>query len=208
MKTKKQIRRLRTPQTLIRLRPKLIPSPLWGVSAYRLLGRNKHWKLIRADVLEAAGDKCEICGREKRPVRQVYLICHELWDYNDKKRTATLIGFEIHCSLCDLVTHMGRARSVGKGEAALKQMCKVNGISRDAALELYNKAINVWEKRRARKWKVRVSLALLKRYPALAVLNNYRKSEDYEPDSLQFGFPELPGIKILSRYGKVKLERN
>lgn len=178
------------------------------MSAYRLLHRDKNWRRIREDALETAGYKCEICGGIKELSRGITLICHELWDYNDKKRTATVAGFEIHCFLCDLATHIGRAMKTGGSEKAIRQLRKVNGISREAVLELYDKAMEVWEKRSKKKWKVKVSQALLKRYPALALMNNYRKKDDYEPESLKSGYPALPAMRIVKRNGKFILKRN
>src|SRR5712691_9288507 len=100
-----------------KLQPQLVPSPLWGINAHKLLGRGSAWKRIRSDALEASGHRCEICGETPSPIYGDPLICLELWRYDDNRATATLIGFEIHCSACDKATHMGRAMEVGQGDA-------------------------------------------------------------------------------------------
>src|SRR5262249_5898098 len=87
----------------IHLVPELVPKPLFGISLYRLLPRAK-WELIRNQELTISKNRCAIC-LDVGPG----LICHEQWFYDDGKSIAMLIGFEIHCQECDLVTHMGRA---------------------------------------------------------------------------------------------------
>jgi hypothetical protein len=150
---------------LLKLKPHLVPKSLWGISAQRKLGAS--WKHIRQECLVAAAYRCQICSESpSRP------YCHEVWDYSDIQRTATLIGFEIHCTECDLVTHIGRAMKRGFGEAALEQMCKVNGITRPEAEKVYADAIRVWNKRKAVKWRVVVDQELLKRFPRLAILED------------------------------------
>ena len=135
----------------MKLQPELVPKPLWGYSAYRLLGRSA-WKAIRQDVLNAAKNSCEPCGVTPSPLDRDPLTCHERWHYDDKKRVATLIGFEIHCSACDSATHMGRAVRHGAGDLALKQLCKVNGISVSGANDLFEGAMARWKTRSGKKW--------------------------------------------------------
>ena len=154
----------------LRLTPELVPAPLWGRSAYRLLGRGAHWKAIRRDTLQAASHRCSICGSDKGQ-----LSCHEKWRYNERRATATLIGFEIHCSDCDAVTHAGRATALGLGDVVVRQLCKLNGCTAPQAKRMIEAAIVVWEKRSAKLWKVVVAAPLLKAYPQLQVLQAYNQ---------------------------------
>ena len=153
-----------------RLVPELVPLPLWGISAYRALGRSTPWKVIRLDTLEAASHKCQFCGSD-----EPRLACHDKWQYDDKKRAARLIGFEIRCPLCHLATHMGRAAALGYAEEATQQLRKVNGCTnRDVDLMLAA-AMSLWARRSEKKWIVTVAPALLKRYPRLQALPLYAK---------------------------------
>jgi hypothetical protein len=107
----------------IRLMPELIPKPLHGISLYRRLPR-KQWESIRQQELMFSGNCCAICSDEGPG-----LTCHEQWFYDNDQCIAVLIGFEIHCQECDLVTHMGRASRVGLLPRAVAQFCKVNSAS-------------------------------------------------------------------------------
>lgn len=56
----------------LKLRPRLVPEPLWGLSAYRQL-KQSQWQRIRRDALGCGGETCAICGavREKGIVSEV-----------------------------------------------------------------------------------------------------------------------------------------
>jgi hypothetical protein len=90
------------------LMPELVPTPLWGRSASKMLKGRLAWKKIRQETLSAAEQSCSICGSNTGQ-----LSCHENWEYDDKRLTANLVGFEIHCSDCDSVAHAGRAFKLG-----------------------------------------------------------------------------------------------
>ena len=158
-----------------RLAPELVPSDLWGRSAYRMLGGRAAWtKKIRPNALAKAGNSCEICSSKGGR-----LICHDKWRYDDKKATATLIGFEIHCGNCDSVTHFGRMFKVGgvSGEVFLSlfiHLCNVNGCKTRAALDILKEAHDLWEKRDKSKWKIIVVPDLLKLYPELEPLPRFK----------------------------------
>ena len=145
-----------------------MPRQLWGFSASKMLRGT--WKHIRHDALETASRSCQKCGESPHPIYGDDLICHELWRYDDQRGVARLVGFEIHCAKCDLVTHMGRALARGYGNEALKQLSKVNGITNVEAERVYRQAKAVWQKRSARKWRIAVDKALLVRYPRLGML--------------------------------------
>jgi hypothetical protein len=142
-----------------------------------MLGKRAVWtKKIRANALAAAGDTCEICG-----VEEVRLICHDKWLYDDDKCTATLIGFEIHCGSCDSVTHLGRAIQCGVPQevfiAAGEHICQVNGVKPSTALSILKSSIDLWQNRNAKRWEVAVSPSLLKAYPELKELPQFRPAK-------------------------------
>jgi hypothetical protein len=79
-----------------RLVPALVPEPLWGRSVYQLLRASRRggaWKRLRADVVARAGGACHVCGeRQER-----FMVCHEVWDYDDDAGVATLMAFALNC---------------------------------------------------------------------------------------------------------------
>jgi len=156
------------------LMPELVPEPLWGLSAYRLLGRGAKWKQIRSETLRAAGNRCSVCGEVRAA-----LSCHEKWLYDDSTGTVTLSGFAVNCRECDLATHIGRAIQHGFADEAIEQLCRINNCSRKQADTMIDNALNKWRKRSSQSWMIVVDAALLRRYPALEVLHG--KRGDAEP---------------------------
>ena len=160
-------------RSLHKLIPELIPSDLWGRSAYKMLGAKPAWrKKIRPDAVKRADGKCEICG-----VKAKRLICHDKWSYNDNTATASLVGFEVHCGDCDLVTHFKRAMMVMDKEEVLRsvlfQLCKVNACQEVDAAKIITDADALWSKRNRKKWSLRIAPALVKIYPELKELPNF-----------------------------------
>jgi len=160
-----QMDKLRSLVEGLRLRPELVPAPLWGISAFKNLRRNAAWAAIRDSELQKAGNRCSVCG-----IAVPQLICHERWDYDDAKGTATLIGFQIHCSPCDSVTHIGLAYKLGRVETAVAQLCSVNGIPPKGAALVCQYAMTEWKRRSKKPWILKVQAQILKRYPLLAEL--------------------------------------
>jgi hypothetical protein len=158
--------RIRKQQTAdLRLTPDLVPKPLWGISAYRLFKRGAKWKSIRRAQFASAKGKCSVC---EAPA--TLLICHEKWDYDDDHCIATLFGFEMLCRSCDTAVHFARATSLGLGDDALSQTCRINGIKSAVVKQLWTRAMITWEQRSREQWRTAVSVALLKAYPQLEIL--------------------------------------
>jgi hypothetical protein len=151
------------------LMPDLVPAPLWGRSAYNMFGGRSIWrKQIRGDALAEANNRCHVCGASEGR-----LFCHERWQYDDKKATATLTGFEIHCGNCDLVAHPGRAMSIGYGEVMIAHLCTLTGWKPKKAVAAVKQAMDTWSVRSGKNWRIIVAPALLKKYPELAALPRY-----------------------------------
>ncbi|MFB9239927.1 hypothetical protein ACFFWC_31120 [Plantactinospora siamensis] len=136
----------------LRLRVELVPRPLWGRNLRAVLPRSD-WQRLRRWALDRAGERCEPCGLTVAGGR--YLICHERWTYDHATRTQTLIGVEIHCGDCDLVTHVGRAGVVGGpllvGQA-LRRLAELNGWTPAEALFHYRAARTEWQERSQHPW--------------------------------------------------------
>lgn len=168
----------RAPSQPLKLRPELVPKPLWGKNARDLLKGGADWKRIRADALRESGDRCSICGAKEAPpgFRDPRLYCHEVWRYDDRKGVATLCGFRMICAGCNSVVHIGRTREVGDVDPALAHLARVNGISAEAARSIDREAHEVWKARSRRQWTVAVTPSLLRRYPALRPLVGYNRA--------------------------------
>jgi len=158
-----------TVPTELKITPHLVPKPLWGKSAAQLFkGKGRAvWKRIRTDALQVALHACQVCSD---PGPDSALNCHELWDYDDERGTATLVGLRIQCRNCDCAVHMGRAEKHGFLNVAIAQLCKVNGIGEPEAVRLYRRAKGVWSQRNKKQWQIVVEKSLLERYPGLAAL--------------------------------------
>ena len=150
----------------LKLVPQLVPKPLWGKSAAQIFGRHSLWTQIRSDTLVAANHTCEACLAKGIP-----LDCHEVWHYDDEHGVATLAALKIHCEYCHMAVHIGRAAQHGNRDAAIAQLCKVNGITPEEAEKLRKNAMAVWSERSKKKWRIAVEQHLLERYPQLAALS-------------------------------------
>lgn len=147
-----------------RLMPELVPKPLWRASLYRLLPRIQ-WEFIRLSELALSGNRCAVCSTAGPG-----LICHEQWLYRDDQDMAVLVGFEIHCQECDLVTHMGRAFNKGLGDRAIAQFCKQNSSNPEFAIAVLEHALSTWRERSKKKWAVGFTDSMIDKYPSLADL--------------------------------------
>lgn len=157
--------------------PELVPAPLFGRCASQMLRGKALWRTkIRPDTLATGGNCCCICGAVDGP-----LICHDKWQYDDKAATATLTGFEIHCRMCDAVTHVGRnmqlATQAGNPQqfllAVLNHLCAVNRCPPHVAEGIIADSMTVWERRSKKRWTVKVAPSLVKQYPELAALPEF-----------------------------------
>lgn len=141
-------------------------APVWGRSVYQVLratSRGGDWKRLRIDVVARAGGDCHICGEHQAR----FMVCHEVWDYDDDAGVATLVAFALNCWGCDAATHPGCAGLTGRGETARAQLEKINGMSAEEVEALMAATREEWARRSERAWTVRASAALCERYPVL-----------------------------------------
>lgn len=142
----------------LKLTIELIPKTSW-FSNVRSAVSKAEWDKIRKQVYEKAYYVCEICGDigPHHPVE-----AHEIWEFNDKKLTQTLIGMIALCPNCHLVKHMGFANISGKRNIATNHFIKVNNLKKDEAQILINDAFVLWKKRSQFIYKLDISY--LKKY--------------------------------------------
>jgi hypothetical protein len=134
-----------------RLVPKPVPAPLWGRSVYQVLratSRGGDWKRLRLDVVARAGGDCHICGEHQ----DRFMVCHEVWDYDDDADVATLVAFALNCWGCDAATHPGCAGLTGRGETARVQLERINGMSAEEVEALMAATWEEWARRSERAW--------------------------------------------------------
>jgi hypothetical protein len=131
----------------VKLVPRLVPQPLLGISAARILAGAK-WKRIRADAMDASGGACVVCGA----TRDKGMIGDEEWEYSDG--IATLTGVRIVCPDCNAVTHIGSTGACGYGDMARDHMCRVNGMTTSEANRIIDASFREWRARSLVDWTI------------------------------------------------------
>jgi 5-methylcytosine-specific restriction endonuclease McrA len=122
----------------------LVPKPLWKMSLAETLKRSA-WDKLRRPCLEAAGHRCEICGK---PGNQA----HEVWSYDDHGHVQTLVRLICLCADCHGVEHWGRTTVVGYRAQALAHIKRVNGWN-DAQVQAHEAAsFRQWKARSDHPW--------------------------------------------------------
>lgn len=108
--------------------PDLIPVTSWGSSLANLLAK-PCWNAIRLPVIEARGNRCQICGEWQGAVE-----CHEIWAYSLPPAGAPegtvgvqrLIGLAAVCPDCHEMFHLGLANIRGRLEVVKRRLMAVN----------------------------------------------------------------------------------
>ena len=111
------------------------------------------WDTIRKKAYADYGHLCGICRHSGR------LNCHEIWEYNDKKRIQTLKGFIALCDWCHHVKHIGHAGILAlQGVLDFKKVeqhfMKVNQCTQSQMDAHRKEARELWRERSKHKWKV------------------------------------------------------
>lgn len=163
-----------------KLMPAMVPRPLWGRSVYnelRKTKRRKQWDALRRTMLEAAANTCARCAAQY----DSHMVCNEIWQYDDETHTATLKAFEIVCRDCDSVLHLGKSLIIGgkrgddgteeRGEQAVRQLMKVNNITKRQAMKMIDDAFGQWMDRSEHEiWAVQIAPELIEQHPILTDL--------------------------------------
>jgi 5-methylcytosine-specific restriction endonuclease McrA len=138
----------------MKLTIELVPQTAW-YSNVRSNVTKAEWDVLRKACYKKAGYKCEVCSGKgpKHPVE-----CHEIWEYDDKKHTQTLIGLIALCPNCHKCKHMGYARISGNYDIALKHLAKVNEITLKEAEKYVDESFEIWDKRSQNDWKLDITI--------------------------------------------------
>jgi len=138
---------------LTRLCPRLVPSPLWGLSLARVARMAPHAAVVICDhcpeVVEEVhrywmglprDSKCEVCGAPGSEIDEDWRYC--VIDNAGKQRrgVAYLKRLRLLCEKCHLAKHQGYAQVVGEELEALEHLAQVNRLSLAKVEELVDKA--------------------------------------------------------------------
>jgi len=144
----------------MRLKLKIEPIPqfTWGLSLANKLPKQE-WDELRQRIYKDAGHECEICGATNRT-----LHCHEVWEFDFRKKIQRLVRLECCCELCHDVHHFGRSK-VTKSKEYVEELidhwCKVNKKTRNDFM-LYEWDIRKLNRKRAKiPWVVKVGRKVL-----------------------------------------------
>ncbi|NPA05610.1 MAG: hypothetical protein GXO09_05905 [Crenarchaeota archaeon] len=154
---------------LPRLCPRLVPSPLWGLSLARLsrtdpqtlcsllhtnpeeqrkcmeaLQELHHWWL------QLPRTRCTACGANASDI-------DEEWLYLDEEPAAVLEAIRPLCRKCHLAKHLGYALVTGKLREAITHLAHVNMVDEDTARQLAAKAFKTHEELSKKKhWRIKI----------------------------------------------------
>jgi hypothetical protein len=151
----------------MRLIPVLIPRPLWGINAHRLLA-GEQWQRMRRDTFSRDNHQCVICQQQRQ------LECHEVFSYDDNTGKAVLERLESRCPNCHDCNHLGRLRKKDPEgfKRALVRISDINNMKPKEVILLVKEAF-LLHSTRTRPWEVRVAPDLLNAYPELAKLEGH-----------------------------------
>jgi hypothetical protein len=142
----------RNPSLITPIRPRLevelVPEPCWW-SNVRSIVDPPVWDRLRRQVYRQARYRCEICGGRgpQHPVE-----AHEVWAYDDLRRTQRLERLIALCPACHEVKHLGLARVRGIERRALAHLARVNGWPPETVTLYTRRAFAVWEQRSEHGW--------------------------------------------------------
>ena len=131
----------------------LVPETSWYKNVRSKMS-NQDWDKLRKSTYAAYDYKCGICGKDN-----TQLECHEIWEYDDKKRVQTLKGFIALCVMCHHVKHIGLAGILADEgkldyDAVIEHFIRVNGCDKRDFLDHREKAFEIWEKRSKYNWTI------------------------------------------------------
>lgn len=107
----------------------------------RLALRVKRGDRFRQQVIDAMSGTCEYCTQRYDNGKN--MVCHEVWEYDDHRHSATLTDFALACRDCNFALHPGAAREVGFRQEAKDQSLS-EGIRQSNISAWY--AVLLWTK--------------------------------------------------------------
>jgi len=112
------------------------------------------------------------------------MVCHEVWEYDDQRHTATLTDFALACRDCNFVLHPGAALEVGfrqeatgrgsiaqRGNQAIEHLSTVNNITLKEAHAMLGQALKLHRERsRHKEWQIVIPDHMIEKYRVLEAL--------------------------------------
>jgi len=151
----------------------LIPKSAQGHSLYHFWPK-KAWDKLRKLVYSRANRVCEICGGGPE------VECHEVWEFDIKKRTQKLVCLVCLCHQCHQAKHFGHAYLVGKGRESLKHLMKVNSWTLEQTLDYIDLCYYKNKKYKGIKFKKKLNLKLLEDFIIKFQIKN-RRTKSVKP---------------------------
>jgi len=130
----------------LRLTIELIPQSINNGSLLKRLSK-RDWGIVKRKSQRDSNNTCANCGKNDE-----HSECHEIWDFNERKRKVTLTGVIPICADCHRVKHTYMARNNGKQDVVIDQLIKINGMMEEEALAYIEESINIWKKRSGKEW--------------------------------------------------------
>lgn len=140
----------------------LVPSTAW-YSNVRSNVTTQEWDKIRRKSYLKADNKCEICGDVGTNQGVKHNVeCHEIWEYNDECKIQKLIGLISLCPFCHKTKHTGLAQIKGEINIVIKQLMKVNEMTKKEAKDYIDLSFELFEERSNHDWEL--DITYLKNY--------------------------------------------
>lgn len=131
----------------------LLPKGAWNNDFSKTLPK-KEWDILRNACYAKANHKCEICGFETDE-----LDAHEVWNFDVKTKTQTLVNILTLCSKCHGVKHYRNSTRLGYGEEAKQHFMKVNNCSEmEFATHLVQAQMDFEARNKIYRWKINADL--------------------------------------------------
>lgn len=132
----------------------LLPKGAWNNDFSKTLPK-KEWDILRNACYEKANHKCEICG-----FATDNLDAHEVWDFDIKTKTQTLVDILALCSKCHGVKHYRNSTRLGYDEEAKQHFMNVNNCGEmEFAAHLVQAQMDFEERSKVYRWKIKADLS-------------------------------------------------
>ena len=180
----------------------LLPKGAWGNNLSKSL-QKKDWDILRHECYKKAGGKCEVCGYVTNE-----LDAHEVWDFDIRTKTQTLMRIIALCSKCHGVKHFRNSERLGRGENSKRHFLKINNCSElDFAAHCFESEQLYNERNKVYRWNMKVDfdkfggkgIKLKERYTPL-IFSDYAEKQvpqcdNFVVDSKGYCFP--PKVRVL-----------
>lgn len=131
----------------------VIPKTAWNTNLRSYLTQSG-WDKVRRKCYAEHNHHCQICGGQGGNGRKHPVECHEDWVFENGE--VKLVGLMSLCPPCHEFHHPGLAEKNGKLERAIRQFMKVNGITREEAIEYLKSEFDIWRERSQKEWSLNI----------------------------------------------------